>query len=623
MAEDEPFFFWSDGRSVNSMSLFGTNRQAIDSAGKNVTSMLWHQPLETLFWSEENMIKMKTGRSSSKVIKTEKWPIKSMALDFFGNRIYYSVPELQSITRLTFSGKVELTFPMSVMAKDLVIDSQLAKICWVSHLSSVYCSNLDGENQVAIHELDLWNDTRIISIAADPGQHKIYILMYNPMASAHYRLLIKPLLKGDESVNKMNYDGPTPVKGPYQIHDSKFIYKSDASDTSSLVMYDILGQSYSQINLGKPIESFAATANLADIYPDGLSPDTIKVLPDQVDAQSVRLSGSNGKLTLIWDPVTNINYGSVSYQVNLHKKTWLATSNSLYLSEKVELNHFQSVNVSITAKTAWAISAPAQRQLVSPEFVPSQPLNVRAFWYPINESITKYTIRWDPPEELNGQLLHYIIQCFDVASKVDVCNKMKVGAETTSVDQLLESTREYDILVAGETNGGWGKFSKSYRTVADISRPVSLVAYGVDKPPMVVISDPDLNSSNTYPISNRPVHISYLSSDKLLYVVDDQGIITKLNITSKRSREFYNTGSHVQSTTIDHLGRYLYWATNRESGSSIQRVDLDEEYPIQQFILSHPSRINQICYQDGKLLFTAESQGDVSDASLLYINLLS
>lgn len=51
-------------------------------------------------------------------------------------------------------------------------------------------------------------------------------------------------------------------------------------------------------------------------FPDGVDPWTdITVLPSQVNGSLVKVLGTSESFNVTWEPITNVNYGTVFYEV--------------------------------------------------------------------------------------------------------------------------------------------------------------------------------------------------------------------------------------------------------------------------------------------------------------------
>ena len=69
--------------------------------------------------------------------------------------------------------------PVSASAKSLVIDSFLARMCWIqSEEGKVECSDLSGNNLRTIYEVTVFGDVRLLSLTLDGKGHVLYFMTH-------------------------------------------------------------------------------------------------------------------------------------------------------------------------------------------------------------------------------------------------------------------------------------------------------------------------------------------------------------------------------------------------------------------------------------------------------------
>ena len=83
-------------------------------------------------------------------------------------------------------GEVELSVPLTSPAKNLLVDSSIAVLCWISTLNGLECSRLDGKNSTVLYQVGIWSDQKILSAAVDPQNHDVYFILYNPKQFPKY-----------------------------------------------------------------------------------------------------------------------------------------------------------------------------------------------------------------------------------------------------------------------------------------------------------------------------------------------------------------------------------------------------------------------------------------------------
>lgn len=120
-------------------------------------------------------------------------------------------------------------------------------------------------------------------------------------------------------------------------------------------------------------------------FPKNLSSDTIIVLPSAVNVNGIRIEGYWNKFNVSWDPVTNINYGTVFYEVmfvdhiNTNANPEVTKETTIPYNNSDRFSPYAVLEVTIKAFTYWGTSQITRKTLRSPQSEPTQPTNTRAF----------------------------------------------------------------------------------------------------------------------------------------------------------------------------------------------------------------------------------------------------
>ena len=120
-------------------------------------------------------------------------------------------------------------------------------------------------------------------------------------------------------------------------------------------------------------------------YPESLTSENIVVLPHAVDLNSIRVEGTWRNFNISWNPVTNINYGTVFYEVkfadhiNTNSNPEITTETSVPYNNSEKILPYTLLEVTIKAFTYWETAHHTRKILRSPQSVPSQPINPRAY----------------------------------------------------------------------------------------------------------------------------------------------------------------------------------------------------------------------------------------------------
>lgn len=120
-------------------------------------------------------------------------------------------------------------------------------------------------------------------------------------------------------------------------------------------------------------------------YPKNLTSENVIVLPDAVDFDSIRIEGTGRNFNISWDPVKNINYGTVFYEVkftdyiNTNSNPEVTIETTMLYNNSDQILPYSILDVSVRAFTYWETTHHSRKILRSPQSAPSQPLHPRAF----------------------------------------------------------------------------------------------------------------------------------------------------------------------------------------------------------------------------------------------------
>ena len=58
--------------------------------------------------------------------------IESSAIEPYAKTLVFSIPNLHRIKRITMDGQLNTILPIFALAQNIVIDTELAKLCWMN-----------------------------------------------------------------------------------------------------------------------------------------------------------------------------------------------------------------------------------------------------------------------------------------------------------------------------------------------------------------------------------------------------------------------------------------------------------------------------------------------------------
>lgn len=175
-------------------------------------------------------------------------------------------------------------------------------------------------------------------------------------------------------------------------------------DDRNAVIGDLSGQNTAVIN-GITLSGLHMVAIMDPAlhqYPKNFTSEIVTVLPNAVNYDSIRVEGTWRNFNISWDPVENINYGTVFYEVkfadyiNTNSNPEITTETSMPYNNSEQILPYSVLEVTVKAFTYWETAHHTRKILRSPQSVPSQPTNSRAFIEfhkePLSENIDIFAI---------------------------------------------------------------------------------------------------------------------------------------------------------------------------------------------------------------------------------------
>lgn len=158
-------------------------------------------------------------------------------------------------------------------------------------------------------------------------------------------------------------------------------------DDRNAVIGDLSGQNTAVIN-GITLSGLYMVAVMDPAlhqYPKNLTSETVVVLPNAIDLDSIRVEGTWRNFNISWDPVKNINYGTVFYEVkfadyiNTNSNPEITIETTMPYNNSDQILPYSVLEVTVKAFTYWETAHHSRKILRSPQGVPSQPTSPRAF----------------------------------------------------------------------------------------------------------------------------------------------------------------------------------------------------------------------------------------------------
>ena len=548
------------------MSLLGHYVTTVSSA--QTSSLV--QCGDTLYWSHSGgLYAGNAGGGGERRLRREGYEISSLALDRRAQRIYYSVPSLQVVRRVTRGGELELSVDTRRGLAQLAISQHAALLCGLERDNAVICSDLRGEASREVHRLQHWGDTKIINIALD--NQTLYMVI---QSGEGYTLFSKEV-SGNSEIKQLRSLNSQFIHGNLFYMDRKVIYL----EKRKINIIELDGNGSSSLDLNSYVDGFyihnPKEINLqcppGPEHQDGLRP--ICVVPGQVMEDSVGFvtSGVNRSVSLVWTGVeTSLSPGlSVTYTVLIKMSGREELMFRLARPPLTELSlpAHTGCQVTITPASEHALAPPTVTQLVTPQDLPSPPTRLAVYW--TSGQHTELSIRWRPPESPNGRILHYKLAC--VRETVDHCEG--VTSESTNITLSLPNGM-YNISVSSVNQEGASNFTEPQITGSVRNHPQPRILTVVSYPPEIQSLDVYSRDVKSYESASLPKYIEYLSWNDSFLMVTTEGRMKIQNRQSDVARDFMEiSDSKVIDVTTDHYGHFLFVLADLD----LYRVDLDSQ----------------------------------------------
>ncbi|XP_033362153.1 proto-oncogene tyrosine-protein kinase ROS isoform X1 [Bombus vosnesenskii] len=514
--------------------------------------------------------------------------VGSVAVDWISKKLYWANPKQQIITRANLNGSHQE--PMSILAivKELMIDSLEAYLYW-STGHAVEVARLNGQDRRYYHSDEIFNGKQVMGLTLDTENRYVYwIVRSYESGSIVYRAPTSERISMShkivpEKVSALQYPN---MQGPLCYFSEHLLW---LQDDRNAVIGDLSGQNTAIIN-GISLSGLHMVAVMDPAlhqYPKNLTSETVAVLPNAVNYSSIRVEGSWRNFNISWDPVENINYGTVFYEVkfadyiNTNSNPEITTETSMPYNNSEQILPYSVLEVTVKAFTYWETAHHTRKILRSPQSVPSQPTNPRAFIEfrkePLSENVDIFAIfRWDQPEFTNGLITGYTVQCWFKENNVEmqICDQSLIPSTLLehTVQDLLPNTTYY-FQVRAHTEIGAGPYTDviSVSTIYENPIPQLLVAT------MDAVRISDLDQEMNYTVTRHiAVEVTYLAAESKIYWINEMQELVTSDLDGANATKILTLNNSAFSITVDWVARHLYWSESsyRENGGCIMKLDL-------------------------------------------------
>ncbi|KAG7298948.1 hypothetical protein JYU34_017414 [Plutella xylostella] len=328
--------------------------------------------------------------------------VGGVAVDWVGQRIYWSNPKQQLITRGNLDGSNREPVPIVTVCKELSIDSMGAALYW-STGHAVEAARLSGDNRTVYYPARLFQGKHLMGLTLDLHHRWVYWLVRGYDGSELHRAPTQELLKHHRTYDTLLTRLPgTSRLGPLRYVAGRLLWVTH----SRVATADALGR-YSA--LLPPAASVCAVR-------DPTTPRHLIAIPDAVPASSIKVEGQWNNFTVRWAPTTNVNVENC--RINYHVSV---TYGSLHIEKSVDQPYltintsqipaYSEISLGVRATSPWGGGGAALAVCRSPQAAPPAPEAPRVYTTTNSDGTHSAIFRWKPPSRPNGVIREYSVRC--------------------------------------------------------------------------------------------------------------------------------------------------------------------------------------------------------------------
>ncbi|XP_045468365.1 proto-oncogene tyrosine-protein kinase ROS isoform X2 [Harmonia axyridis] len=581
--KEEPFILWAANEGL----------LVSDPIGQNVKTLIHANEMKHFFiadiaWYKQNIYLVTNNsqvywyNTSSNELKKLIDSVGSIGIDWIGKKLYWSNPKQQMMIRGNLNGTQQEPLSISAVAKELEIDSVKAYIYWSTGYA-VECAHLNGVDKIDYRKAKFFSGKQVMGLTLDMDHKNLYWIVRGSEGSNLFKAPMAGYIDTKHITVEKVANLRNPLEGPLSYFHNRLLW---LQDDKTAVVSDLLGQ-----NIATLRES--AITDLTTVYvvdptlhnlpeSDSIKIEDIVVIPNIVQRNSIKVFGNSDSFNVSWYPVTNVNYGTVFYEVQIDN---LSRNNSTIITTHPSIKYWQKVtpytklNMSIRAFTYWGTSPEMKANIFSPPSTPSEPINVRSFVQNMidNENNVTIRFRWDVPLYPNGIIQGYRVFCwyYHQDSKFDLCKRViKRPDEMEHIVHNLNKKEIYYFEVRAFTNIGDGKMSETL--LVDSKEEFPLPTLLIASPDSIFVQDIDANQNYSllHGLSS-PSEMGYLMKENKIFWINEMKELYMYTTTTFNKTKVLDIRGNATGLTVDWLERSVYFVVSLGEYSLINKIDLN------------------------------------------------
>ncbi|XP_077293792.1 receptor protein-tyrosine kinase sevenless [Arctopsyche grandis] len=601
---------WSTNDGLLKSDLTGDNIETLvyksDINNSHVTDISYYKDLLYLVTNDSKVFiyNITSGRLET---MTGMNNVGSLAIDWIGNKLYWTSPKQQLVTRSNFTGGNREPVPIVTVGKELKIDPVEGFLYWnTGH--AIECSRLNGENKIIYYPAQIFRK-QVMGLTVNLKGKVLYWIIHGYEGSNLYRAPTADRLTKNSKISAelISSVSNAATLGPLCYFSDRLIWLQD--DTHAIIS-DITGRNKAKLN-----SSSMTNVNTIAIVSLSLENEQKReignVIPEQIDQSSIIINGKHSLFNIIWLPTTIINYTVVFYDIKIEFNNQsileLITNNTHIVYTKGDVPPFSEINVSIRPYTYWG-SAPTVRIFShSPQASPSKPLRPRIFIVyendPIrSDNVINVVLRWDIPKYPNGQIRGYQLYCWYEDGDMINTICMDVQLQFDTLEYIVEDVFRnvtYYFQVRAFTDGGIGPVTDIVSASTNDELPIPKLAISYRDSVKIIDLDLGDHNSNITGHIGRPVDFAANLREGIVYWIYDPQEIVYSKINEAGFTRLLSINGTGVSIAVDWITRMLYWS--QAESLSGQHVSTIYQFDLNIYEIEGSKQFKRILYRNTQI----------------------